>query len=123
VTITAVVNGVTRSLALALQPLEIVSVSFAPATVTAGSNSAATVRLNAVINLPITVTLSSSDPAVASVPATVSFVAGQDAAIFNVQTAAPQTASRTVTITATHSIVTPGGTVTTARTGSLTIQP
>ena len=124
VTITAVVNGITQTSTITLQPLQITSVTMNPASVTAGGNTVGTIRLNATINLPITVTLVSSDPAAATIPATVSFAANQDAAIFSVQTVSPQSQVKTVTITATHSIVTPNaGTVSMSQTGTLTIQP
>jgi hypothetical protein len=87
VTLSAVVGNVTRTLTLQLQPLAFTSFSLAPAAVPGGTNTVATVHVNATINVPFAATLTSSDPAV-TVPATLNFAAGQDAAVFNVLTAA-----------------------------------
>ena len=124
VTITALVNGVTQTATVVLQPLQITGVTFAPATVAAGSNTLGTVRLNAKIDLPITVTLASGDVAVATVPGIVSFAGNQDTAIFNVQTVGPQSQSKSVTVSASYSITPPGGVaVSTTQTGTLTVTP
>jgi hypothetical protein len=124
VTISAAVNGVTQSTTVTLNPLQITSVTMSPSAVRAGSNSAGTIGLNATIDLPFTATLASSDPSVATVPQTVGFAATQNAAVFNVQTVAPQAQAKTVTITATFSITLPNGTaVTTTQAGTLTVNP
>jgi hypothetical protein len=107
-----------------LNPLEFTGVAFNPATVRAGSNSAGTITLNAPINVPFTASLTSSDPSVATVPLSLQFAAGQNAAVFNVQTVAPQSVNKTATITATYVATLPNGsTVTTTQSGTLTVTP
>ena len=124
VTISAAVNGATQSTTLTLNPLQFTSVSMSPSAVQAGSNAAGSIALNTTINVPFTATLSSSDPSVATVPASVSFAASQSAAVFSVQTISPQTQQKTVTITATYTVTLPNGTtVTTTKNGTLTVNP
>lgn len=122
VTLSAVVGSDTRTLTLQLQPLAFADFSLSPSALKGGTNSVATVRLNATINVPFTATLSSSDPA-ATVPATLAFAAGQDAAVFNVQTATVS-ATKTVTLTVTYTVTPPGASpVTMTRTATLTVNP
>jgi hypothetical protein len=124
VTISAAVNGVTQSTTITLNPLQITSVTLSPSAVRAGSNAAGTIGLNATIDLPFTATLTSSDPSVATVPQSVGFVARQNAAVFNVQTVAPQAQAKAATITATFSVTLPNGTiVTTTQSGTLAVNP
>jgi len=124
VTVSAIVNGVTKTATIDLNPLQFQSLTLSPASVRGGSNVAATLALNATIDLPFTVALSTSDPAVATVPASVPFAAGQNAAVFSVQTVGGQAQNREVTITATHTITLPNGTsVTTTRSSVLTVTP
>lgn len=124
VTISAAVNGVTQSTTVMLNPLQLTSLSLSPQTVRAGSNTAGTISLNATIDLPFSATLTSGDPSVVTVPATVSFAAGQNAAVFNAQTVSPQTQSKTVTVTATYAVTLPDGSrVTTTQSGTVTVNP
>ena len=124
VTISAAVNGATQSTTITLNPLQIAGVVASPSAVRGGTNAAGSVSLSATIDLPFTVALSSSDPNVATVPPTLSFVAGQSAAVFNVQTVGPQSTQKVVTITATYSVTLPNGSVvTTSQTGTITVTP
>ena len=113
VTITATYAGVSKPVTLTLLPLAASSVVPYPASVAGGTTSTShRVNLNgpapaggAVVNL------SSSDPATAPVPATVSVAAGATYATFRITTA-QVTVSTPVTITATYGGASPSGTLT-----------
>ena len=124
VTITAVSGETTRTVTLTLQPLQFTNFTLQPSTVTAGGNSAATLQLNAPIDVGFTATVSVSDPSVATVPATVSFAPGQNGAVFNVQSIGPRSAPVTVTVTVTYTVNVPNvGPVTTTVQRTLTVNP
>ena len=124
VTITAVSGEVTRVATINLQPLQFTNFTLQPATVTAGGNSAATLQLNASIDVGFTATVASSDPSAVTVPATVSFAPGQNGAVFNVQSIGPRSTATTVTITVTYTVNVPNvGPVTTTVQRTLTVNP
>ena len=90
---------------IALPSPSLVSVGLKPIIVTGGaSNSTGTVFLTGVFATPITVKLSSSDAATASVPATVTVPAGRTSVSFTVTTKAPTTSGEKVTISATYGV-------------------
>ncbi|MCS6919600.1 MAG: S8 family serine peptidase [Fimbriimonadales bacterium] len=93
VVITASAGGVSRTATLQIvSPFRVQSVSLSPSTVTGGQASTLTVRLTTPApNGGVQVQLSSSDPALASVPTTVSIPAGQTTASVRVNTAAVAT--------------------------------
>ena len=107
VAVSATTAGGTRTFTLNLLPNTFQNFSLTPAAAPAGSNVAASLSLSAAPSVPVTVALTSSDPTVATVPATVQFLSGQNAIVFNVQTTSHQTQQRSVTITATY--VSPSG--------------
>lgn len=80
-------------------PAVLTSVSISPSTVVGGIGATGTVTLNAAAPVAETVTLSSNKLTIASVPATVTVLAGQSTATFAVNTFVTS-ASYTVTITA-----------------------
>ena len=105
-TITATANGVTRSATLTVTPTAagptLQSVTVSPSSVSGGSNTSAFVMLSA--GAPpegATVSLSSSNPTVASVPASVTVGSGTTAVGFTVATTNVST-NTPVTITATY---------------------
>ena len=97
-TISGTYNGVTRSALLTVTPPPTLSsISLNPTSVTAGGISAGTVTLN--IAAPVggaLVALSSSDPAIATVPAEVTVAAGVSSVTFTVSTVACTSGSVTV---------------------------
>lgn len=124
VTITAVSGDVTRTVTINLQPLQFTNFTLQPSTVSAGANSAATLQLNASIDVGFTATVAVSDPAAATVPATVSFAPGQNGAVFNVLSVGPRATPTTVTITVTYTVNVPNvGPVTTTVQRTLTVNP
>jgi hypothetical protein len=124
VTITAVAGEVSRSVSISLQPLQFQAFTLKPATVTAGGNSAAILQLNAPIDVPLSATVSVSDPSAATAPATVNFAAGQNGAVFNVQSIGPRSTATSVTVTVTYTVNVPNvGPVTTTVQRTLTINP
>jgi len=116
-TITATYNGSTRSATLTITPagagVTLNSVTISPSSVAGGTNTSGFVSLSA--GAPAggaVVALSSSDPAVASLPSSVTVGAGSTASGFTVATSAVST-TRSVTISATYNGVT--------RTAALTV--
>ncbi|MFC6079692.1 hypothetical protein [Sphaerisporangium aureirubrum] len=111
------VGAVTQADCLAINPLPsgpaITSVTFSPATVQGGGAATGTVRFASATDGAV-VSLTSSNPAVANVPATTVVNGGAASGAFPVTTGAV-TARTTVTITATAN----GST----RTGTLTVAP
>ncbi|MEA3214838.1 MAG: hypothetical protein QOJ19_994 [Acidimicrobiia bacterium] len=106
VTITATYNGATRSAPLTVTPtaaeVSLQSVTISPSSVAGGSNTSGFVTLSG--GAPAagaTVSLASSNPAVASVPADVTVGAGSTAWGFTVTTASVSSTTP-VTITATY---------------------
>ncbi|MCI0350777.1 MAG: DUF4082 domain-containing protein [Acidobacteriales bacterium] len=99
VTIQAVSLGITRNATLTIRPPRLASVTLNPTTVVGGTPSTGTVTLDgpaAAAGTPVT--LSSSNTAAATVPASVLVPAGQRSATFTVTTKVV-TSSATVTIT------------------------
>lgn len=104
VTITATYNGVSKTDTLTVTPLAVSAVTLSPTTVAGGSATTWNgVTLNAVApSAGALVMLASSDPAVVSVPASVSVPAGsRTSPLFTITTTAV-TVSTDVTITATY---------------------
>ncbi len=96
-TITGNYNGITQTTALAVKPPVLTSLSLNPTTVGGGSSSTGTVSLNGAAPLGGTlVSLSSSRPTRASVPATVTVAAGTSSATFTVNTTAGAKTSLTI---------------------------
>jgi hypothetical protein len=96
-TITAGYNGVNQNTALAVKPPVLSSLALNPTTVAGGSSSTGTVSLNGAAPFGgIVVTLSSSRPTRASVPATVTVAAGTSSATFTVNTTAGAKTSLTI---------------------------
>ena len=124
VTISSAYGGATKSAVLTVTPPPTLSsVSLSPTSVTAGGISTGTVTLNmaAPANGAI-VALSSSNPAIATVPASVTVAAGASNATFAVSTGACTSGS--VTILGTYGGITQsaGLSVTTAASDTVTIQ-
>lgn len=105
VTISASFGGVTQSATLDVQPASLMALGLNPATLIGGSGSEATVSLDGPAPTGgMIVALTSSDPAIASVPSSVTVPANSSSAIFNIATT-PVSAFTQVTISATcHSI-------------------
>jgi hypothetical protein len=99
-TITASAGGATRTATLSVRAL---TVTLSPTSVIGGNTSAGTLTLSASIPTPVTVALSSSNPA-ASVPASVTIAAGATNATFTVTTSAV-TVNTALTISATSGTV------------------
>jgi hypothetical protein len=99
-TITATALGVSKTTTLSISPLTIRSVSISPTLVRAGGTATATVTLSAVPGQNLTVTLSSSNTNVATVPSQISFAPGQGSQIFAVTARSPIAQRTTVTIRA-----------------------
>ena len=118
VNITATYNGTTRSGTLTVTPVGapqgFLSNLAVASPITGGSTGQGSVLLGAVAQIDSVVSLSSSNPSIASVPSTVTVPAANQVAAFTVSTSAVGT-STTVTITATFN----GGT----RTATLTVSP
>jgi hypothetical protein len=110
--ITAAYNGVNKTAALVVQPPALASLTLSPSTAVGGSPSMGTVSLSGTApNGGILVTLSSSKPAKASVPANVTVAAGKNSATFTVNTVAV-TSGTSVTISASYGGVTKNATLT-----------
>jgi LmbE family N-acetylglucosaminyl deacetylase len=103
VLVTAAFAGGMRAAALTLSPQSVTSLTLSPASVLSGNASQGTVVLPAPAGPQgVAVQLSSSDPATATVPATVSFAAGASSATFPIATAAGITVTTQVTLSATY---------------------
>jgi hypothetical protein len=116
VTITATYNGVTRSATLTVTPAAVAptlqSVTVSPSSVAGGFNTSGFVTLSAgAPQAGAAVTLSSSNPALAGVPARVTIGSGATAVGFTVTTAHVSTTT-SVTVTATYAGVSRTATVT-----------
>jgi hypothetical protein len=117
VTITASYNGTTRSGNLTINPpgsstSTLTNLVVSPASVAGGSSAQGAVVLAAAAETPTSVALSSSQPGVAAVPASVTVPAGSQSAVFAISTSSV-TGSTPVTIAATLNAVT--------KTASLTV--
>jgi hypothetical protein len=87
--ITASYAGISKSMTLTVNPaapVALLSLSLNPKTVVGGSSSVGTVTLNKVILSPVVVSLASSKPKNAMVPASVTVPAGASSAAFNIST-------------------------------------
>jgi hypothetical protein len=116
VTITATYNGSSRTANLTVTPagasaVSLQSVTASPSTVEGGSPTSAFVMLSAAAETDTTVALSSSNPAVVGVPASVTVATGTTARGFTVTTTSV-TATTTATISATYNGTTRTATVT-----------
>ena len=117
VTITAAYNGVTRTVNLTINPVQLLSITLGASSVVGGATVYGT-RVN--LNAPagpgnITVQLTSSNPAAAPVPATIAVPAGATQSPgFPIITTAVS-ATTVVTITATYNVI--------SRTANLTVNP
>jgi hypothetical protein len=115
VTITATFGGVSKTATVTVNPVALSTVSLSPATVTGGTNSTGTVTLNGSAPTGGTVvTLSSSNTAAATVPASVKVAAGATTATFTA-TSKAASAATSVTVTATYNGV--------SKTAALTVNP
>src|SRR5262249_13100677 len=122
--ITATFGGVQKSATLTVVPLQASGVSLNPATVVGGNPSTGTVTLNgSALAGGASVALSSSNTAVAGVPASVTVLAGNNSATFTITTSTV-TSSTPVTITADFGGGQPAATLTVAPLlGSLALDP
>lgn len=87
--ITASYSGVNKSAPITVNPAAppmLSSLTLNPTTVVGGSNSVGTVTLNKAANNPVVVTLASTKPTKAIVPASVTVPAGASSATFNIST-------------------------------------
>jgi hypothetical protein len=102
VQVTAAYGGVSKSASLTIQPPALAELSVKPGDVKGGASAAGTVRLSG--KAPVggfTISLVSSNPAVASVPASVTVPGGAVSANFAIATS-PVSASSKVNIQATN---------------------
>ena len=116
VTITASYNGGTRSANLTIHPAgsstsTLTNFVVNPSSVTGGSNAQGVVVLSAAATTATTVAVSSSQPATAGVPASVTVQPGSQSAVFVITTSGVS-ASTAVTIAATLNGVTKNATLT-----------
>jgi hypothetical protein len=91
--ITASYSGISKSATLTVNPpapaaVALLSLGLNPKTVVGGSSAGGTVTLNKVTSNPVVVTLASSKPKNAVVPASVTVPAGASSAAFNISTTA-----------------------------------
>ena len=113
-TLTARANGDQAAATLLVTPVLVSSLTVAPTTVVGGTSATGTVKLAAAPGIDTVVMLSSGNPTIASVPATVVVKQGTLTATFTVTTKKPA-AQTTVTLSA----VTGG----VAKSGKLTVKP
>ncbi|RYG36645.1 hypothetical protein EON81_09085 [bacterium] len=99
-TVTAANALGSASTGVAVKPLTLASFTLTPTTVAAGASVEAKVSLNAVVAVDTVIELSSNDPALVSLPATVTILAGSRIANFTVTAGSP-TKAKLVRITAT----------------------
>ena len=122
VTVSATLNGVTKTATLNLVPLGIQTVTISPTSVRAGTSSSMTIQLNASVVGTLTVQLSSSNVA-ASIASTQNFSTGNVVKLVTVTTPASQTQTSAVTLTAAFTRQTTFGPYTSSATGTLTVAP
>lgn len=113
-TLTARANGDQATTTLLVTPVLVSSLTVAPTTVVGGTSATGTVKLAVAPGIDTVVTLSSANPTIASVPASVIVKKGSLTATFTVTTKKPA-AQTAVTLSA----VTGGA----AKTGTLTVKP
>ena len=113
VTITATLNGVSKTATITILPVSLKSVVLSPTSVKGGSVPTTANRVYWSGNAPAseTVTLTSSNPAVAAVPSTVTIQQGSSSHVFTITTKAV-TSAQSVTITATSGGVSQSATLT-----------
>jgi hypothetical protein len=89
VTVSAMLNGGTKTATLTVTANTPSSLKFSPTSVIGGATSAGTVTLAAVAaaDIPVTLTVTSGSSAVSSIPASVTVPAGSSSATFNLVTA------------------------------------
>jgi len=123
VIITASFAGSGASAALTIQPLVLASLSVSPVAVPGGASAQGSFTLNGVASGAV-ISLASSDPSAATVPATLAVALGASGGNFTVITS-PIAADRTVTLTASAGASTRSTTLTVAATGlaSITVDP
>lgn len=109
--ISAKAGGITKSATLTVKPAVLMSIAIKPNSVVGGKTTTATITMTGVCKNNTTVNLSSANTAVATVPASVTVLAGQSTATVTV-TSKPQTVKTTVVITATQGGVTKTATLT-----------
>jgi hypothetical protein len=115
--ITASYAGVNKSASITVNapaPAALSSVTLNPTSVIGGTSSVGTVTLNKTTSNPVIVSLSSSKPTKASVPANVTVPAGASSATFNITTT-PTKKKITAIINASYSGVTKSATLTMTR--------
>ena len=96
--------GVTRTTTLTVTPLTLSSIARSPSSVVGGANSTGTVTLNAAAPTGgAIVTLQSSNPSAAQVPASVTIAAGSTSTTFTITTT-PVAANTSVTISGTYGV-------------------
>jgi hypothetical protein len=113
-TLTARANGDQATSTLLVTPVLVSALTVAPTTVVGGTSATGTVKLAVAPGIDTVVTLSSANPTIAAVPASVIVKKGSLTATFTVTTKKPA-AQTTVTLSA----VTGGA----AKTGTLTVKP
>jgi hypothetical protein len=113
-TLIARANGDQATSSLLVTPVLVSSLTVAPTTVVGGTSATGTVKLAVAPGIDTVVTLSSANPTIAAVPASVIVKKGSLTATFTVTTKKPA-AQTTVTLSA----VTGGA----AKTGTLTVKP
>jgi hypothetical protein len=113
-TLTARANGDQAAATLLVTPVLVTSLTVAPTTVVGGTSATGTVKLAVAPGVDTVVTLSSANPTIAAVPASVVVRKGTLTATFTVTTKKPA-AQTAVTLSA----VTGGA----AKTGTLTVKP
>jgi hypothetical protein len=113
-TLIARANGDQATSTLLVTPVLVSSLTVAPTTVVGGTSATGTVKLAVAPGIDTVVTLSSANPPIAAVPASVIVKKGSLTATFTVTTKKPA-AQTTVTLSA----VTGGA----AKTGTLTVKP
>jgi hypothetical protein len=107
VTISMAANGATKSAVLGIQPAMLKGVRLTASSVKGGGTITGTLLLGGVPAAPLAVKLTSSNPAVAAVPASVTIATGSKTAIFVISTKA-------VTVSTSVKITIQAGTVTQA---------
>jgi hypothetical protein len=103
--ILATLNGVTSTATLKVRPIGVHSVVLTPKTIKGGNTVTGTVTLEGAAPGNITVTFTSSDPAVVPTPASLVIPAGQKSVTFTVTTTTVTTKT-TVTLSATANSIT-----------------
>ena len=115
VTISASYNGVTLNATLTVRPLIVTGITVSPSTIGGGGTADVRVCMNVVVPFDTVVSISSSNPSVASVPASVTIPQDSGCWFFNVVKTSPVSADTNVTISAAYGGVTV--------TGTFTVQP